>query len=114
MSDQITVGLVEADTGEPLAGIEVKLYSDRESGWMRIAQRHTDSSGRVLGWPGAQFDAPLSTGNYKLNIGVDDDHNDKTPYPYINVVFSVDDAGGQYHVAVMVGQSGYVVAIDKR
>jgi len=110
MTDQITTHVLDLARGTPVAGVEIKLYRDSDQGWERIAQRHTDADGRVVSWPGAQFDRHLQAGTYKLGYDTApyfSARNQPTFYPHIEVMFQISGDGQHYHVPLLLSPFGY-------
>lgn len=110
MPDQITTHILDIGRGVPAAGVEVRLYADGESGWVRIAQRHTDNDGRVTTWPGGQFDSDLAAGSYKLRFETSayyDTLDIESFYPHVEILFRIAGDGQHYHVPLLLSPFGY-------
>lgn len=105
----ITTHVLDLSLGRPAGGVMVKLELQQASGaWIALAQKPTDGDGRVkdLLDPGARLDA----GAYRLTFATGpyfEKQGKPTFYPEVTVVFRVTEAGGHYHVPLLLSPFGY-------
>lgn len=105
---QITTHILDTTLGKPAAGVPVRLEKP-VSGyqWDIIASGITDHDGRLLDLlPNAH---PLEIGTYRLVFEIEDyfvDSGRRCFYPFIPIVFDVDDAG-HHHIPLLLNPYGY-------
>src|SRR6266850_580154 len=100
----ITTHVLDTASGRPAEGIPVTLelqVSDRV--WTEIARGTTDVDGRVRTL--LQPNAVLSKGVYRLTFQTET--YQKGFYPYVCLVFRVEDASQHYHVPLLLSPYGY-------
>lgn len=89
----LSTHVLDAATGRPAAGIEVRLES---ADGTVLATDRTDADGRITGWdPGA--------GVHRLVF----DTGDHAFYPEVTVTFRITDAGGHHHVPLLLSPFAY-------
>lgn len=94
----LSTHVLDTQTGEPAAGIEIHLSVSRDTGWRELARVATDGDGRAsLG--------DLSTGTYRL--GFETGSYGNRFYPFVHVVFVVEDDRDHYHVPLLLSPYGY-------
>jgi len=105
----VTTHILDTARGQPAAGVGVSLamlsHGDK---WARVAAASTDAEGRVRAFvpPGK----PLEVGTYRLRFEVSAYHASQgTPgfFPYVDVVFSIREAGGHFHVPLLLSPFSY-------
>ncbi|KAH7727472.1 Protein R09H10.3 b [Aphelenchoides avenae] len=106
--NSISSHVLDTAIGKPAAAVAIiafKWNADRAK-WIEIGTTSTDSQGRVaIVHPGV----PLETGEYKVQFrtkGYFEAQNRKTFYPFIEVVFEVDNATQHYHVPLTLSNYG--------
>lgn len=103
----VTAHVLDTSKGRPAPGVEVRLESagtradDGVERWVAVATSRTDADGRVkdLG------PALLPAGIHRLTFGTGDYFaltGTPTFFPYVTVVFSIDDTGSHYHVPLLI------------
>ncbi len=103
----ITTHVLDTSRGKPAAGVALQL-SLSEGGTFRLLGRGmTDADGRCrdLLTPG-----PLALGVYRVTFDVAAyfaAQSIETFYPTVNIHFDVKDAGGHYHVPLLLSPWGY-------
>jgi 5-hydroxyisourate hydrolase len=70
-----------------------------EDGWQRLAESVTDVNGRVTSFP------EIGKGRHRLSFETAEWGNDF--YPFVPVVFEVDDGAGHYHIPLLLSPFGY-------
>lgn len=94
----LSTHVLDTATGEPAAGMQVHLSRAGDDGWDRLGEFVTDEDGRVaLGG--------VSAGRHRLGFETGDYGNDF--YPFVAVVFEVDETRPHYHVPLLLSPFGY-------
>lgn len=105
----ITTHILDTSTGHPAAGIaitlEIQLGGDT---WKLLGRSISGSDGRA----GELLPkgSALEPGSYRLTFepaGYFRAHGRESFYPYVQVVFAVDDAARHYHVPLLISPYGY-------
>jgi 5-hydroxyisourate hydrolase len=97
----VSAHVLDTTAGSPAAGVEIRLDSGTGDTWTEVARSVSDADGRVkdLG-PGrltaGTYRLTFETGAYFASAGVE------TFFPYVTVVFTVDDTGRHYHVPLLI------------
>ena len=103
----ISTHVLDLVRGGPASGIPVTLEHWQDGAWLCIASGVTDADGRIKdllpkgnGLSGS-FQISFATGAWLSAQG--------TPgfYPYVPIVFQIPQAGGHYHVPLLLGPFGY-------
>lgn len=100
----ITTHILNLESGLPAAGVLVKLL---DSDGKLISQDVTDDDGRIMLWPD---ELHLTTSDYKLHFSIADwykTQGKKSFYPYVELVFSIEDLDRHYHVPLLLNAYGY-------
>jgi 5-hydroxyisourate hydrolase len=104
----ITTHVLDTARGRPAAGVHVSLEHKAPGGWNRLGSGVTDADGRLRTL--VPTGATIAAGTYRLTFetgpwfaaqGVD------AFYPEVQVVFSIPDAGGHFHVPLLLSPFGY-------
>jgi 5-hydroxyisourate hydrolase len=95
----LSTHVLDTSTGEPAVGMLVRLASWREDSWASVAEATTDGDGRVSGF------GELVGGTFRLGFETGDYGNDF--YPFVHVVFEVDEERPHYHVPLLLSPYGY-------
>jgi len=107
----ITTHILDISRGKPAAGVKVVLEHHEET-FKPIAAGVTDADGRVREWRSADqkqgFDLKKGTWRIRFEIqsyfeGLDE----KCFYPFVEIVFLVDNAEQHYHVPLLLSAYGY-------
>ncbi|MDK2768303.1 MAG: hydroxyisourate hydrolase [Sphingomonas sp.] len=96
------------DLAQGIGGRDVPVVLLRKSGdgrWVEVGRARTDANGRVRAFGTVNFDP----GTYKLQFDMSRYPSPSaTPFfPEIDLVFTVTDRTGHYHVPVVVSPFGY-------
>ena len=97
----LSTHVLDTATGEPAAGMRVHLSRAIESGWERIAELVTDDDGRI-----SEFDA-VSPGRHRLGFETGEYGN--RFFPFVAVVFEVEEQRPHYHVPLLLSPYGYTI-----
>ncbi|MEQ4542176.1 MAG: hydroxyisourate hydrolase, partial [Pantoea agglomerans] len=87
----LSVHVLNLQTGQPTAGIEVELDQKQQDNWVKLASGVTDNNGRIS----ALFpqDKTASAGSYRVVFKTGDfykKNNQKTFFPEIPVEFNME------------------------
>lgn len=94
----LSTHVLDTATGEPATGVEVRLWLSQDGGWGLIETTWTDDDGRArLG--------DIEPGTYRL--GFETGGYGNRFYPFVHVVFVVEEARGHYHVPLLLSPYGY-------
>jgi 5-hydroxyisourate hydrolase len=105
----ITTHVLDSSRGQPATGVKVQLEFEQESqGWQVLATGVTNQDGRIGDL--LPTDAPLLVGIYRLTFDTRtyfQQQNVPTFYPYIPIVFAIQQAEQHYHVPLLLNPFGY-------
>ena len=93
--------------GVPAAGLPVELEQLTDDGWAGVRRGVTDADGRV---PGFTEGLVLAVGTWRMVFDTDTYFAGlgiEAFYPVVRVVFVVREAGGHYHVPLLLAPYGY-------
>jgi 5-hydroxyisourate hydrolase len=97
----ITTHVLDTAQGRPAGGIPVKLELQEPSGWTLVGEGKTDADGRLKTLvPPGEFRA----GTYRLTF---DTSGRSAFFPEVAILFEAADAGGHYHVPLLLSPFGY-------
>lgn len=111
---KLTTHVLDTAGGKPAGGVGVALYRLLPDGTARewqagggevITERTTNDDGRIDGALLAGED--FTAGIYELDFAVGDYFGGAGFYDVITVRFVVKDAGGHYHIPLLVSPFGY-------
>ena len=104
----ITTHVLDTMRGLPAPGVPVLLERVTEEGLVTVANGATDSDGRLRDLLSDEYELEVGayrlsfdTGAYFAATGVEGF------YPEVSVVFAVREAGGHYHVPLLLSPHGY-------
>lgn len=95
----LSTHVLDTSTGEPAAGLFVHLSRSTGNGWESLAELLTDDDGR------ANEFGELAAGVYRLGFETGDYGNEF--YPFVHVVFTVEESRDNYHVPLLLSPYGY-------
>ncbi|HJS72614.1 MAG TPA: hydroxyisourate hydrolase [Acidimicrobiia bacterium] len=95
----LSTHVLDTATGEPAAGMRVTLSRATDRGWDRLGEHITDEDGRVSVF------GELSPGRHRLGFETGEYGNDF--YPFVAVVFEVEEGRPHYHVPLLLSPFGY-------
>ena len=102
----ITTHILDLGSGQPAAGVAVRLYRVHDQNHTAIASGTTDADGRVTNW----FDTAIEAGHYQLRFATGDWYEGcgmDTFFPEVCLDFRVKDPDAHYHVPLLLNQWGY-------
>ena len=100
----LSTHVLDATTGTPAAGVDVRVESHDDGAWSVTASGQTDSDGRIadLGMPGIGIHRiTFASGAYFVRTGV------RNFYPEVTITFEVTDAGAHHHVPLLLSPFAY-------
>lgn len=95
----LSTHVLDTATGEPGVGIRVHLARAVDDGWEALAETHTGDDGRAAGF------GDLGEGRYRLGFETGEYGNPM--FPFVHVVFQLDESRAHYHVPLLLGPYGY-------
>jgi 5-hydroxyisourate hydrolase len=102
----LSTHVLDTVLGRPAAGVAVQLEQHDAGGWALLAERVTDSDGRI-----ADLSAGLAPGIYRLTFATEpylSRHTDRPCfYPEVVLTFRADSAGEHYHVPLLLSPYAY-------
>ncbi|GAB3111948.1 hydroxyisourate hydrolase [Aestuariicella hydrocarbonica] len=104
---QITTHVLDTSLGTPAEGIDITLAQLRGDDWFTLGTGTTNSDGRL---PGLCPEGPLPAGTYRMHFATAvyfQRQGCAVFYPYVDVVFCLDDSGQHYHVPLLLSPFGY-------
>jgi 5-hydroxyisourate hydrolase len=103
----ISTHVLDTARGRPAVGVAVTLSRRAADGsWSTVGRAVTDGDGRVRGLA----DGVVEQGAYKLDFATGryfEGLGAESFYPEVSVVFEVSQAGGSYHVPLLLSPFGY-------
>lgn len=104
----ITTHILDTSKGKPAAGVPVFLDFQDQGEWQRLGSGQTDADGRCKTLlPDGHT---LARGLYRLEFRVSDyfdSSGTKAFYPYVKIVFSLEEPESHYHVPLLLNPFGY-------
>ena len=102
----ITTHVLDTARGRPAAGIKVQLARSADGGeWAELAEGVTDANGRITDLATAP-----GVGTFRLRfelVPYFEAVATPTFFPYVEIVFRVDDAQEHYHVPLLLNPFGF-------
>lgn len=96
----VSTHVLDQATGLPAVGMVVRLSIWVEDGWQRLAESVTDGTGRVTSFP------EVGEGRHRLSFETGPWGNGF--FPFVPVVFEVEEGDGHYHIPLLLSPFGYV------
>ncbi|RPD98066.1 hydroxyisourate hydrolase [Candidatus Pantoea deserta] len=108
MKNAISVHVLNLQTGIPTPGVAVELDQNQNGNWVKLATGVTDANGRI----GALYPAgkQAEQGVYKVVFKTGDYYagvKQKTFFPEIPVIFTLDNSNQHYHIPLLLSPYGY-------
>lgn len=105
---QITTHILDTSRGQPAEGVSLALYQQNGDAWLELAAGVTNNDGRVAGLVDA--DSKLAAGTYRMHFSTAEYFSAlglTVFYPYVDVVFNLDDSAEHYHIPLLLSPFGY-------
>ena len=99
----LSTHVLDATTGRPAAGVQIRLERDGATGWTPAGQGHTGPDGRL----GLSAGAP---GVYRITFGSGDyfeAHGTSSFYPEVTITFRMSAVDEHYHVPLLLSPFAY-------
>lgn len=105
----LTTHVLDTARGQPAAGVPLRLERQSDAGtFVLLAEATTNADGRA---PGLMAEGALVPGVYRLtfDIAAWEAAGARAPgfYPYVQVVFHLDDPAQHHHVPLLLSPFGY-------
>jgi 5-hydroxyisourate hydrolase len=101
----VSTHVLDASAGQPAAGVAVTLsLAGPAGGWVPVESGETDGDGRH------RFGAATEPGVYQLAFGTGAYFTGRGVaafYPEVTITFTVGEAGGHYHVPLLLSPFAY-------
>ena len=106
----LSTHILDVSRGRPASGVQVSLEVQNvsDSSWTELTRAWTDEDGRVKGF--LLLNTNLDVGVYRLTFDVGayfSSLNVRCFYTQVSVDFMIDEAGGHYHVPLLLSPFGY-------
>ncbi|XP_068201945.1 5-hydroxyisourate hydrolase-like [Palaemon carinicauda] len=103
----ITCHVLDTATGKPAASMKISLHRQTKAGWQELVSKVTNSDGRA-----GQFlsQEAFTKGIYKMYFDTADyfkQQNTKGFYPYVEIVFEIEQPEEHYHIPLLLSPYGY-------
>jgi 5-hydroxyisourate hydrolase len=111
---KITTHVLDLVSGKAADGLNVLLEFLSPDGWQDLAQGVTDSDGQIKEL--LITDSALAAGIYRVSFDTKSYMQSMgkcRPYPYVSVVFEVNDTQDAYEISLMLSAYGYSSNIEK-
>ncbi|HET9260824.1 MAG TPA: hydroxyisourate hydrolase [Acidimicrobiia bacterium] len=95
----LSTHVLDTAQGRPVIGMRVHLSRAGEEGWEKVNEFETDRDGRISGF------GDLTPGRYRLGFETGETGN--RFFPFVHVVFTVDEELSHYHVPLLLSPFGY-------
>lgn len=105
---QITTHVLDTTRGKPAPQLPISLYAQIDNGWELLASGITNEDGRIAGLLDEQVKLPA--GVYRMHFQTSayfNANNEAGFYPYVDIVFELDDSGAHYHIPLLLTAFGY-------
>jgi len=105
----LSTHVLDATTGRPAAGVQVRLEHGADAGWAPAGQGQTDADGR-LRLSGPESAADFGPGVYRITFDTERYYSSQNVtgfYPEASITFHVRDASQHYHVPLLLSPYGF-------
>lgn len=107
-NNPLSVHVLNLQNGTPSSQVAVTLEKQNSQGWQMINNGVTNEEGRITAlYPEGK---ELETGTYRVTFKTGDwfkEHNMKTFFPTVPVIFEVDGAVAHYHIPLLISPYGF-------
>lgn len=101
----ISTHILDVARGKPAQGVHVRLDHFIDGDFKSAAEGLTDADGRVRDW---SFDLKQGTWRIRFDIAAYFENlKESYFYPYVEIVFLVNDPAQHYHVPLLLSAHGY-------
>lgn len=102
----ISCHVLDTARGRPASGVAISLARlDATGAWLTIASASTNTDGRVASFA----EASLTPGTYRVRFETKSYFapDQAVFYPYVDVVFAIDQPHDHYHIPLLISPYGY-------
>jgi 5-hydroxyisourate hydrolase len=103
----LSTHILDTALGKPATGVALVLWREVPDGWSEIGRGSTDADGRCRTLLGERT---LERAMYRLRFETAAyfaAQNIAGLYPYVEIVFSVEDPSQHYHIPLLLTANGY-------
>ncbi|KAK2162887.1 hypothetical protein LSH36_90g07058 [Paralvinella palmiformis] len=103
----LTTHILDTARGCPARNVPISLYRRQNDGWHLLANGATNNDGRC---PGLLTQQQFTQGTYKLYFDTGAYYNmldEKGFFPYVEVVFVINEPNQHYHVPLLLSPYSY-------
>jgi 5-hydroxyisourate hydrolase len=105
----LSTHVLDATTGRPAAGVQVRLEHGADAGWAPAGQGQTDADGR-LRLSGPESAADFGPGVYRITFGTGAYFTTRgvpSFYPEVTITFEMTARDEHYHVPLLLSPYAY-------
>lgn len=105
---QITTHILDTTRGKPAVGVPITLFIHINDEWKEMSTGVTNDDGRISDLLSETM--VLEAGTYRMHFDTKSyfDANDEQGfYPFVDIVFNVDNSGSHYHIPLLLTAYGY-------
>jgi 5-hydroxyisourate hydrolase len=106
----LSTHVLDATTGRPAAGVQVRLERSDDNGWSPAGEGQTDADGRLRLRPDGAADSGFEPGVYRITFGSGAyfrARGSASFYPEVAVTFEMTADSGHYHVPLLLSPFAY-------
>jgi len=109
MKSPITTHVLDTTRGAPAEDVTVVLERENYSSeWKELGRGTTNKEGRILDL--LPENVELTEGSYRLRFLTEDyfsKRGQSSLYPFVDVTFTITEAGSHYHIPLLISPYGY-------
>lgn len=101
----VTTHVLDTSTGKPAEGISIRIYKQTNGEWMKLNETKTNADGRTNGLL-LEPDSINQGDTYRM-VFETNSYFEKCFYPYVEIVFHIEDPTSHYHVPLLISPYAY-------
>ena len=105
---EISTHILDTARGCPAVGVKVTLSQWDANRWRKLSTAMTDENGRISDWQPETMH--VEEGLCRLQFATDQYFsrlNMETLYPWVDVVFRIEDTNDKFHIPLLLSGHGY-------
>lgn len=105
---QITTHILDTTRGKPAANVPITLFIQSGEDWQEMSTGLTNDDGRIGDL--LSTSTVLAAGVYRMHFDTKSyfkANNEQGFYPFVDIVFEIDDSGSHYHIPLLLTAYGY-------
>lgn len=105
---QITTHILDTTRGKPATNVPITLFIQVDNDWQEISTGLTNADGRIGDLISSNI--VLEAGVYRMNFDTKSyfkANGEQGFYPFVDIVFEIDDSGNHYHIPLLLTAYGY-------